>query len=145
MDNNLENVETNKTEINMLRTIMEQIYFPFDQQYYRQTEWLSMGAPTSAILAEAYLQYVEHKQLYSILMKCQIIGYCRYVDDILMIYNQKKTNTDESSAEYNKQRTNTKFIIEKEQHESIYFLDRTIYRKRTELEFAIYRKYTQIF
>jgi hypothetical protein len=54
------------------------------------TDGLRMGAPTSAILAEAYLQHKEHKQLYPILKKYQIIGYLRYVDDILIIYNKKK-------------------------------------------------------
>jgi hypothetical protein len=44
-----------------------------------------MGAPTSAILAEVYVQYMEHKQLYPILRKVQIIGYYRYVDDIFII------------------------------------------------------------
>jgi hypothetical protein len=28
-----------------------------------------MGAPTSVILIEVYIQYMEHKQLYPILMK----------------------------------------------------------------------------
>jgi hypothetical protein len=28
-----------------------------------------MGAPTSAILAEAYIQNMEHKQIYPIIMK----------------------------------------------------------------------------
>jgi hypothetical protein len=30
----------------------EQKYFQFDQKYYKQTEGLAMGSPTSAILAE---------------------------------------------------------------------------------------------
>jgi hypothetical protein len=51
-----------------------------------------MGAPTSAILAEIYIQYLEHKQLYPILIKQKIIGYFRYVDDILIIYNGKRTH-----------------------------------------------------
>jgi hypothetical protein len=33
-----------------------------------------MGAPTSAILAEAYIQNIEHKQIYPILIKHKIIG-----------------------------------------------------------------------
>jgi hypothetical protein len=40
------------------------------------------------IQSEAYIQYVEHKQLYPVLVKYQIIGYFRYVDDIFIIYNQ---------------------------------------------------------
>jgi hypothetical protein len=89
-----------------------------------------MGAPTSAILAEAYIQYMDHKQLFPILIIYQIIGYFRYVDDIFIIYNQKKTNKDETLAEFNKRRTNIKFTIEKEQYDSINFLNLTIHRKR---------------
>jgi hypothetical protein len=51
-----------------LKTMTEQNYFQFDQQYYKQTEGLAMGAPTSAILAEMY-KHMEHKQIYPILIK----------------------------------------------------------------------------
>jgi hypothetical protein len=37
---------------------MEQNCFQFDQQYYKQTEELVMGAHTSAILAEVYTSTV---------------------------------------------------------------------------------------
>jgi hypothetical protein len=43
-----------------------------------------------AVLAEAYIQNVEHKQMYPILIKHQIIGNFRYVDNILLIYDQRK-------------------------------------------------------
>jgi hypothetical protein len=55
-------------------------------------EGLAMGAPTSAILAETYIQHMEHKHLYQILLKHKIAGYFRYVEDILIVYNQKQTN-----------------------------------------------------
>jgi hypothetical protein len=51
-----------------------------------------MGAPTSSVLAETYIQHMEHKQIYPILIKQQTMAYFRYVDDILMIYDQNKTN-----------------------------------------------------
>jgi hypothetical protein len=54
---------------------MEQIYFPFEEKYYKQTDCLAMGAPTSAILAEEDIQNIEHKRTYPILIKHQIIGY----------------------------------------------------------------------
>jgi hypothetical protein len=62
-----------------------------------------MGNPTSVKLAAVYIQYMEHKQLYPILLNHQIIGYFRYADDILKIYNQQKTNIYETIAEVNKQ------------------------------------------
>jgi hypothetical protein len=89
-----------------------------------------MGAPTYSILAEIqiYTQYMEHKQLHPILLKHQILGYYRCVDAIFIIYNQKKANIDENVAEFSKQRTNTKFTIEKE-HSSINIMDLTIHHK----------------
>jgi hypothetical protein len=42
----------------MLKTVTEQKYFQFDQQYYKQSEGLAMGAPASALLAETYIQYI---------------------------------------------------------------------------------------
>jgi hypothetical protein len=59
-----------------------------------------MGACTSAILAEVYIQYMEHKQLYSI-KKHQIIKYFRYLD-FLIIYNRNITNIVETLTEFNK-------------------------------------------
>jgi hypothetical protein len=53
-----------------------------------------MGAPTSAILEERYIQHMEHTQIYSILIKKQIVTYFRYIDDILLIYDKNKTNID---------------------------------------------------
>jgi hypothetical protein len=94
MENCSEITQTDKEEIiNILESLMEQNYFQFNQQYYKQTEGLAMGAPTSAILAEVYIQYIEHKKLYHILKKHQIPGCLRYVDDILIIYNQNETYT----------------------------------------------------
>jgi hypothetical protein len=61
-----------------------------DNEYYKQTDGLAMGAPTSAIIAETYMQYMEHTQIYPILVKQQIVAYFRYVDDILIIYDEKK-------------------------------------------------------
>jgi hypothetical protein len=42
---------------------MVQNYFQFDQQYYKQTKGLAMGAPTSAILAEKFIQHMEDKHI----------------------------------------------------------------------------------
>jgi hypothetical protein len=90
MENDPEITKTTQEEItNILKSIMEQNYFQVNEQYYAQTG-LAMGAPTSAILAEVYIQHMEHKQLYPILTRHQIMGYFRYVDDILIIYNQNK-------------------------------------------------------
>jgi hypothetical protein len=63
--------------------MLEQNYFQFDHQYYKQTQGL-------AIPSEVYIQYLELKQLYPVLLKHKIIECSICVDNILTIYNQKK-------------------------------------------------------
>jgi hypothetical protein len=46
-----------------------------------------MGVRTSPLLATTSIQYLEQNQIIHILCKHNIIGYFRYVDDILIIYN----------------------------------------------------------
>jgi hypothetical protein len=60
-----------------------------------------MGAPTSAMLAEIFIQYLEHNGIINILKEHHITDYCRYVDDILIIYNEDYTNIDDTLKEFN--------------------------------------------
>jgi len=53
-----------------------------------------MGALTSSILLEFYLQYLEHHKIYSLFLSHRVEGYFRYVDDILIVYNEDNTNVD---------------------------------------------------
>jgi hypothetical protein len=46
-----------------------------------------------------------------------------------------------SVREFNKEQTNIKLIIEKEQRNSVNFLDLTIHHNKTKLEFSVYRKH----
>jgi hypothetical protein len=85
MYTNIPRAETTNIIHNILKTkqTTKQNYFQFQQHYFKETEGLAMGAPPSAILAEAYIQNMEHKQIYPVLLNHKIIGYFRYVDDIL--------------------------------------------------------------
>jgi hypothetical protein len=53
-----------------------------------------MGSPTSAVLAETFIQYLEHTKIIKILNKHPIIDYHRYVDDRLIIYNTDTTHIE---------------------------------------------------
>jgi hypothetical protein len=52
-----------------------------------------MGAPTSSVLSEVYLPCMENTTIYDLLIKHQVERYLRYVDDILILYRDDKTNT----------------------------------------------------
>jgi nucleoside-specific outer membrane channel protein Tsx len=78
-----------------------------------------MGVPTLAILAEAFIQYLEHTKIIKILDKHQIIDYYRYVDDILIIYNTNTTNIENTLLEFNSIYPSIKFTMEKEVHHTL--------------------------
>jgi len=44
-----------------------------------------MGAPTSFIMSEIYLQFTENTKTYDILRYSKVEGYFRYLDDILLV------------------------------------------------------------
>ena len=81
--------------IKITRTIVDQNYFTFQNQNYSQKTGLAMGAPSSAILSEVYLQYLEHTKIIKIITQHNILGYFRYVDDILLIYDENSTDIHE--------------------------------------------------
>jgi hypothetical protein len=126
----------------MLQIMLQQNYFEFDNQYYKQNIGLVMGAPTSALIAETYLQNLEHNQIYKILTKYKIMGYFRCVDDFLIIYDINNTHINTLIKEFNTVHPTIHFTIENEENNKLNFLDLTIYRKHKKLDYTIYRKPT---
>jgi hypothetical protein len=134
--------ETNVEINNLLMIILEQNYVEHNGKWFKQNVGLAMGAPTSAILTEVFIQYLEHTIIFDILMKHQIIDYYRYADDILIIYNSHKTNIENTLYEFNNIHPNIKFTIEKEVNNTINFLDLSINKADNNLQLGIYRKPT---
>jgi hypothetical protein len=54
---------------------------------------------------------MEHKKICPVLIKCHISGYfiCKYVDDFLIIYDQRKPNVNKTLSEFKEQQPNIKF------------------------------------
>jgi hypothetical protein len=55
--------------LNLTNTILEQNCIQFNNHFYKQHDGLAMGAPTSAILTEIFIQFLEHTVIYKILKK----------------------------------------------------------------------------
>jgi hypothetical protein len=101
-----------------------------------------MGAPTSAIFSEIYLQNLENTKIAELLLKHKVEGYFRYVDDILLMHKEDQTNTHRVLDNFNSTIPNMKFTLQKEENNKINFLDITITKERDSLLFEIYRKPT---
>jgi hypothetical protein len=101
-----------------------------------------MGALTSALFAEIFMQHMEHNYIVSTLTKHNILDYDRYVDDILIIYNEDHTDVDETLKEFNSIHPNIQYTIEKERNNQLNYLDITIDNTHNTFKFNIYRKPT---
>jgi len=128
--------------IKLTTTITNQNYFQFMNENYVQTEGLAMGTPTSAILSEIYLQFLENNIIYNILKTHNIKGYFRYVDDILVICNTTESNIHDVLNDFNQITPKLKFTIEEEIERKLNFLDITIQRVQHRITTHIYRKLT---
>lgn len=75
-----------------------------------------MGAPTSSIISEIYLQEID-KIIINIIKENDPLGtYCRYVDDALYVSQNNGKNINNILHEINNIHKNLKFTIEEETH-----------------------------
>ena len=99
-----------------------------------------MGAPSSGIIAKIFLQHMEHTQIAQLLQKHKIVNYCRYVDDILLIFDSNHTNIQMIQDDFNNLHPNLQFTAEIERDHTLSYLDISIHRTSTSIRTAIYRK-----
>jgi hypothetical protein len=126
----------------LVKEVLEQNYFAHNNIIYQQMEGLAMGAPTSSIFSEAFIQYLEHTQIVNILAKYNVIAYHRYVDDILIVYNSDNINIEHLLSKFNGLHPDMQFTIEMETEIRLNFLDIAVHRMQRKLQFGFYRKPT---
>ena len=98
----------------LTRTVTSQNYYGFNGKTHIQQKGLAMGAPSSSILSEIYLQFLENTKAINILTKPGIEGYFRYVDDILLVSNKHIIDIDEILTLFNSLSPSLKFSLEVE-------------------------------
>ena len=91
-----------KQTLYMLKTIMKQNYFQYNERLFQPEKGIAMGSLISSIMAEVYLWYIQETYVKQWLDSKEITYYKRYVDDILIIYDQNKTNEQTILHQINK-------------------------------------------
>jgi hypothetical protein len=100
-----------------------------------------MGSPISSTVAEIYLQFLEEIYIKQCL-ESQEITYCRrYVDDILIIVDQNKTDESAIVNQMNDIDRSLQFKLAVEENNVINYLDFSILRNNN-IDLGIYRKQT---
>jgi len=121
---------------------MKQNHFQYNERFLQPDKGIAMGPPISSTMAEVYLQYIEETNIKQWLESKEIAYYKRYVDDILIIYNQNKIHEQTILQEINKIDKNLQFKMSTEEKNTINYLDIAIHRNNNNVDISIYRKPT---
>jgi hypothetical protein len=92
LENNMVNPNIRHELLAWYDAITKQNYFTYKQHIHIQKDGLAMGAPSSSILSEIFMQHTEQAHIPRLSEKHKLINYFRYVDDILLIFDTNKTN-----------------------------------------------------
>jgi len=84
--------QTQQELLNWYDIITQQNYFTINDEILIQRNGLAMGAPTSSLISEGFLQNLEHLHLAHLSNKHKIINHLRYIDDITLIFDSNHTN-----------------------------------------------------
>ena len=101
-----------------------------------------MGSPTPNILSEIFLQNLEDKYFDRMIKRHNIKLLARYVDDIIIIFDN--TNTNKIQILDNLYNLQKEITLEKEKDNILNYLDLTIEKnqRKGKLEIGIYHKTT---
>jgi len=122
--------------------ITGQNYFTHNKDIIFQYDSLVMGAPSSGLIAEIFVQHIEHTHLPHLARKHKTINYCQYVDDVFLVFESTHTNIHEILEDFNGLHYKLQFTAEAEKDHTMNYLDFTMHRTPTNIKTAIYRKPT---
>ena len=134
--------QTQQEIVKWYDVITSQNYFAHKKDTVIQHDGLAMGAPSSGLIAEIFLQHIEPTHLAHLTHKHKIINYCRYVDDILLIFDSNHTSIQMILEDFNALHPKLQFTAEAERDRTLNCLDISIHRTPTNIKTGIYRKPT---
>ncbi|XP_067139889.1 uncharacterized protein MAL8P1.12-like [Centruroides vittatus] len=137
INNQLNKMNVDPYIIDLIEFAYKSNYLELNNKYYTQEDGISMGSVIGPKLAELIMIEIDIK-IKNIL---GIDFYRRYVDDILIVYNEAETTIDKIEELINGIHNEIKFTIEKEKTDnSIAYLDVMIKRKNRKLILEPFRK-----
>jgi hypothetical protein len=123
----------------LLKVILKQNYFQHDNQFFQPEKGIALGSPISNTIAEIYLQFLEEIYIKQWLESKEIIYYIRYVDNILIIFNQNKTDGKTTVNHMNDIDKHLEFKLSEEKNNTINYLDLSNHRNTNSIDTEIYR------
>uniref|UniRef100_A0A8D8YVM4 Reverse transcriptase domain-containing protein n=2 Tax=Cacopsylla melanoneura TaxID=428564 RepID=A0A8D8YVM4_9HEMI len=122
---------------------LDQNFCSFNGTTYEIKSGLPIGSPVSPLMAEIFMEQMEEKILgLEDPLIATILHWFRYVDDIFVVTTATTRQIDKLLNLINSIHSNLKFTVELEVDNRLNFLDLSVTRLGSSLEFDIYRKPT---
>ena len=129
--------------LELVKTILYQNYFQYDDKYYQPTKGIAMGSPIPNTIAEIYLHYLKETIFKHWMETKEIICYKLYVDHIIIIINQHIIKEVTALEHMNNIHKHLEFKMTEELNNTTNYLDMHIYRNHDNIQMRINRKPTQ--
>ena len=137
------NAKVNNLTKESFQSILElaalDFFFIFDGKYYKQKDGVVMGCPLGPTLANVLLCHFEEQWMSDFPIDYKPILYRRYVDDTSLLLSSELHVTKFLNYINSKHR-NIKFTFEREESNSLSFLDIKIFRDGGKCQTSVYRK-----
>ena len=114
--------------------------FQYNEEFYEQTEGMTMGSPLSPALANLYMEWFEETALSTAQRPPRM--WKRYVDDTFAIYPHGADDLTEFLSHLNSISPTIRFTMEMETDGNLPFLDTLVTRDDNKLTTSVYYKKT---
>ncbi|XP_068756955.1 uncharacterized protein [Montipora capricornis] len=124
--------------ISLLKFILSNNYFIYDDKIYKQIHGCAMGSPVSPVVANLCMEAIEEMAINTSEVQPKV--WKRYVDDSFCIIKRDAVNSFHTTL--NSIDPHILFTIEEESDQQIAFLDTLVSRKDNTITIDVYRKAT---
>ena len=122
---------------NLLHIVLENTYFSFEDQIFKQIKGLPMGSPLSGLMAILFMDSIEKQALQQV---NTILTFRRYVDDCF-VFTKNQEAAQEFHALLNAQNDKVQFEIELPANDNVLsLLDFTVTTNNNNVSFEFYKK-----
>jgi len=87
-------------------------YLRYNKEAVLTTEGLAVATIIASVCSEFRLCYFEDSRILNLLMVYQILGYFKYLDDIIIAYNKYLIGTDDMFSEFTSNYDRLTFTLE---------------------------------
>ncbi|CAH2281855.1 Hypothetical predicted protein [Pelobates cultripes] len=126
--------------LELLSLILHNNHFRFEDRWYLQVAGTSMGSAMAPMYANAYMYAYETQHILTT-YKNNIIGYYRYIDDLLIIWRGSQTEAHMMVEELNLLPTPIKFTANISE-ESVQYLDLELSYGDNRVQYTLFSKQT---